>query len=238
MFLGARYEDGVEPVSIRTLLSSRSPESGRRNFVRLAGQEYRFRIPLLWDRANVNGLAARIEAHQDQVGYDMPFNIPCPQPASTGPELPFDTLAEQRLADPWNAAPWNAGLTLIARRNYLCPYLASDRLVLNKNADAGATSIELRRTSASPRSIVTGRLVSFAGTSTKVHRIQTTATFPDTTTVRTITITPELRADVVIGSYIRLNPVVRVYYSEGEPLIVTHRVRIFRPPIMDVYEAV
>ena len=235
MFQGSRFVDGVEVETLRSLVSSESL-SLRRNVVLLSGQRYDMRINLLFDRRNVNSLHARLAAHLDSVGHHRTFTLPCPQPPGTGPELPVSDDAERRAADPWNASPWNAGIAFEPQPGYLQAYLATDRLVLDSQALAGATSVNLRRTSANARSIVAGRLVTFAG-STKLHRILTTATFPDTTTVRTITFTPALIANVNAATYVRLNSVATVRYQLDESLTIIHNSRVFQPPVLDVYEA-
>ena len=236
MFQGSRYADGGTVESVNSIITSESL-SLRENRVGLSGQRYEIGISMVFDRRNVARLHARLAAHIDSVGGVRIFTIPMLQPAGTGPELPTSTETERMAADFWNSAPWNAGRTLEPMPGYLQSYLATDRLVLDEQAVAGATSVNLRRTTAAVRELVAGRFITFAG-STKLHRVLTGATFPAIGTVRTITISPALRANVAALSYVRLNPVATVRYALDSDLTVTHNSRVFNAPRLDLIEAV
>ena len=239
MFLGARYVEGTAVDTVRTYVGSEAVNLGR-NAIELPGQRYEMALALKTDQDNARGLHRRLAAHYDRHGHTRAFDLPVPQPPGTGPGLPAATPAEQAAADVWNTAPWNAGLgvdLLPVVPNYLLPYLASDRLVLTAKASAGATTVNVRRATPTRRDLAAGRFVTFAG-GTKVHRVVDDYTFPDTSTVRTVAITPALRGEVAAGSYIRLNPTMLVRYDPDTGLALQHRAFIFRPPTLAVYEVV
>ena len=236
MFQGSRYEDSGTVETVSAVVASESL-SLRQNRIGLSGQRYEISVALVFDRRNVARLHARLAAHFDMVGHSRIFTVPMMQPAGTGPVLPATTDTERMLADPWNASPWTAGRTLEPQPGYLQPYLATDRLILDSPAVAGATGVNLRRTTAAVRELVAGRFITFAG-STKLHRVLTSATFPAIGTIRTITITPALQTNVASLSYVRLNPVATVRYDIGMALTVTHNSRVFNAPRLDLIEAV
>ena len=96
-------------------------------------------------------------------------------------------------------------------------YPDATRLNLQATANAGTGTVQVRKGSAANVLLRTGRFISFAGHS-KVYQVTLAddLTIDDNTTAHSITFTPELRANVASGSYIRLNPDITVRYDPAE----------------------
>lgn len=132
------------------------------------------------------GFVRKLAAHRGRELWSS-FTIPCPQYDETGP---------------------NDG--------YLNLYPATTRLNLSAQATSGTGAVSVVKGSIDDVTLRTGRFVSFAG-HTKIYQITMAddLEFDDNTTVRSVTFTPLLAANVVAGSYIRLNPNITVRHTPG-----------------------
>ena len=128
----------------------------------------------------------KLSAHRGRELWSS-FTIPCPQYDGTGPD-----------------------------DGYLYHYPAATRLNLSAQATSGTGAVSVVKGSIADVTLRTGRFVSFAG-HTKIYQVTTAddLEFDDNTTVRSVTITPLLTANVAVGSYIRLNPNITVRHTPG-----------------------
>lgn len=132
---------------------------------------------------NAGALRRSLMAHRARERWTS-FKVPCPQPEGSGPS-----------------------------GGYLEPYAASDRLTLQAQASAGGTSVMVAKTTNPNIVLKPGRFISFAGHDKVYMTTNATDIEYDSATARSFTFTPELRADVANGSYVRLNPMMTVRHD-------------------------